>query len=46
MNKTRAASILGITAKTLHTKLRQYQLATGESPGEDDTPMQAARSAP
>lgn len=24
-NKTRAASILGITAKTLHVKLRQYQ---------------------
>ena len=45
MNKTRAASILGITAKTLHTKLRQYQLATGEGPGEDDAPIQAAKSA-
>jgi len=31
MNKTRAASILGITTKTLHTKLRQYQLASGEA---------------
>ncbi len=45
MNKTRAASILGITAKTLHTKLRQYQLVGGEIAGEEDTAIQTARSA-
>ncbi len=44
MNKTRAASILGITAKTLHTKLRQYQLG-GDNSGEDETNVQTARSA-
>jgi DNA-binding NtrC family response regulator len=42
MNKTRAASILGITTKTLHTKLRQYQLATPEAVGEDETAVQTA----
>jgi DNA-binding NtrC family response regulator len=29
-NKTRAAMILGISAKTLHIKLRQYRVAVGE----------------
>jgi DNA-binding NtrC family response regulator len=42
MNKTRAASILGITTKTLHTKLRQYSLSQGESLGEDETAVQTA----
>ncbi len=36
MNKTRAASVLGITARTLHTKLRQYQLETGEGAEEEE----------
>jgi DNA-binding NtrC family response regulator len=40
-NKTRAASILGITTKTLHTKLRQYQLTPGDS-GDDKTAAQSA----
>jgi DNA-binding NtrC family response regulator len=31
-NKTRAASILGISAKTLHVKLKQYSLETEEAP--------------
>jgi DNA-binding NtrC family response regulator len=32
-NKTRAASVLGISAKTLHAKLRQYRLEeAGDSP--------------
>ncbi len=44
MNKTRAASILGITAKTLHTKLRQYQLVGADAAIEDETAAQAARS--
>jgi DNA-binding NtrC family response regulator len=44
MNKTRAASVLGITAKTLHTKLRQYQLGD-EAPGEDELAAQAAKTA-
>ena len=43
MNKTRAASILGITAKTLHTKLRQYQLGGTEAPEEEV--VQTAKSA-
>ncbi len=34
MNKTRAASILDISTRTLHTKLRQYQL--GDQAGKDD----------
>jgi DNA-binding NtrC family response regulator len=42
MNKTRAASILGITTKTLHTKLRQYQLSTAEAAGEDEVSVQTA----
>jgi DNA-binding NtrC family response regulator len=29
-NKTRAATMLGITAKTLHTKLKQYRLEAGD----------------
>ena len=33
-NKTRAAAILGISVKTLHTKLVRYRGA-GEAPGED-----------
>lgn len=36
-NKTRAASILGITPKTLHAKLRQYQTAAGEDDGSVHT---------
>jgi DNA-binding NtrC family response regulator len=31
-NKTRAASILGISAKTLHVKLKQYSLESEEAP--------------
>jgi DNA-binding NtrC family response regulator len=31
-NKTRAASILGISAKTLHVKLKQYSLEAEEAP--------------
>ena len=42
MNKTRAASILGITTKTLHTKLRQYQLASVDAMGEDESSVQTA----
>jgi DNA-binding NtrC family response regulator len=44
MNKTRAAAILGITTKTLHTKLRQYSLATEDNPGEDEPAPQTASS--
>jgi DNA-binding NtrC family response regulator len=44
MNKSRAAAILGITAKTLHTKLRQYQMPVDEAPGEQDPVMQSAAS--
>jgi DNA-binding NtrC family response regulator len=39
MNKTRAAAILDISTKTLHTKLRQYQLISGDAPGEDELPV-------
>jgi len=35
-NKTRAASILGISAKTLHAKLRLYRLDSGEATEEGD----------
>jgi DNA-binding NtrC family response regulator len=42
MNKTRAAAILGITTKTLHTKLRQYQLSPDDSAGEDEPAAQSA----
>jgi len=35
MNRTRAASILDISTKTLHTKLRQYSLANEEAVEED-----------
>jgi DNA-binding NtrC family response regulator len=42
MNKTRAASILGITTKTLHTKLRQYQQTEGEPPVEDEAAVHTA----
>ena len=42
MNKTRAASILGITTKTLHTKLRQYQLAPDVPLVDDESAAQAA----
>jgi DNA-binding NtrC family response regulator len=34
-NKTRAASILGISTKTMHVKLRQYRLAGAEDNGEE-----------
>ena len=34
-NKTRAASILGISKKTLHAKLRQYRTTDGEPVGEE-----------
>jgi DNA-binding NtrC family response regulator len=34
-NKTRAASILGISAKTLHVKLKQYSLEAEESVTKD-----------
>jgi DNA-binding NtrC family response regulator len=33
-NKTRAASILGISAKTLHVKLKQYSLEAEEAPAQ------------
>jgi DNA-binding NtrC family response regulator len=36
MNKTRAAAILDISTKTLHTKLRQYQLVSGDSLSDED----------
>ncbi len=36
LNKTRAASILDISTKTLHTKLRQYQLLSGDAPGDEE----------
>jgi DNA-binding NtrC family response regulator len=39
-NKTRAASTLGITAKTLHAKLKQYRLQ-----GSDDDPLNTPKSA-
>ena len=35
MNKTKAASILDISAKTLHTKLRQYQ-TSGDALSEEE----------
>ena len=34
-NKTRAATILGISTKTLHVKLRQYRLEEGMAAEED-----------
>jgi DNA-binding protein Fis len=33
-NKTRASAILGITPKTLHAKLRQYQNPSGGAAAE------------
>jgi DNA-binding NtrC family response regulator len=36
MNKTRAASILDISTKTLHAKLRQYRLESGEPGGDEE----------
>ena len=41
-NKTRAAIMLGISAKTLHTKLKQYRLSGGEEdlPDETETAIQ------
>jgi DNA-binding NtrC family response regulator len=49
MNKTRAASMLGITTKTLHSKLRQYQEAdqatTPSSTDDDPKPDHAIRAA-
>jgi DNA-binding NtrC family response regulator len=41
-NKTRAAAVLGTSAKTLHAKLRQYRL---EDSGEAAEPQEAARTA-
>jgi DNA-binding NtrC family response regulator len=41
-NKTRAAVVLGISAKTLHAKLRQYRTAQAETPRAE---TQAAPSA-
>ncbi len=35
-NKTRAASVLGISAKTLHAKLRQYRLENISDSDEED----------
>lgn len=34
-NKTRAASILGISTKTLHVKLKQYRAGEADAPEED-----------
>jgi DNA-binding NtrC family response regulator len=42
MNKSRAAAILGITAKTLHTKLRQYQMPVDEAANDQESPLQSA----
>ena len=39
-NKTRAAATLGISAKTLHAKLKQYRLQGG-----DDEPTDQSESA-
>ena len=38
-NKTRAATTLGISAKTLHVKLKQYRLngADDESPDQSES---------
>jgi DNA-binding NtrC family response regulator len=42
MNKSRAAAILGITAKTLHTKLRQYQMPLDEPVTDQESIMHSA----
>jgi DNA-binding NtrC family response regulator len=39
MNKTRAAAMLDISTKTLHTKLHQYQVMPGSAPSEDEIPV-------
>ena len=36
MNKTRAAAMLDISTRTLHTKLGQYRLSTEDAPVEDE----------
>ena len=38
-NKTRAAAVLGISAKTLHTKLRLYQLDGGAEAAAEAEPV-------
>jgi len=35
-NKTRAATILGISAKTLHVKLKQYRLHDADASDQAD----------
>jgi DNA-binding NtrC family response regulator len=40
-NKTRAAAVLGTSAKTLHAKLRQYRM---EDSGEAPEPLEATRA--
>ena len=37
-NKTRAATVLGISAKTLHAKLRQYRLEDRTEPANEEEP--------
>ncbi len=36
-NKTRAAITLGISAKTLHTKLKQYRLTAADDDGTEES---------
>jgi DNA-binding NtrC family response regulator len=41
-DKKRTAAILGITTKTLHTKLAQYELARSKDPGDNRAVFQTA----
>jgi DNA-binding NtrC family response regulator len=41
MNKTRAASMLDISTRTLHTKLGQYRLIAEDAPAEDELQAKA-----